>query len=133
MRRLPPLRQIAIGNAAVMTLVLVGSSPGALSQRHWVAAGTSATGAEYRYDRLDNRLTVDLRHYWESTANSRFQVSCGNARGDRAALGDGRTVMHLDGTWLDLDDVVYCKVRDPSKGIDQLDYNGGAFLHRADP
>ncbi len=132
MRRLPTLRHIAVGIAAVAILVLAGSIPDTIDQRSWVAMGSATGDAGFRYDRRHNVLVVDLRRDWDYNSQRRLGVACGDAHGDRRATGSRRTVMHLDGTSLALDAVGECKVLDPHMGLYENDLANRAFLHRAD-
>jgi len=113
-------------------LVLLGGIPDTVDQRSWVATGRSTDDATYRYDRRHNVLVVDLRRDWHSNSEVRLRVTCDDARGDRLAAGDRRTVMHLDGTSLELDATGYCKLLDPHQGFRENDAANGALMHRAD-
>jgi len=132
MRRLPRFREIAAGVGVVMAVVFAGNIPNANAHRSWVRTGVSTGDAAYRYDRLHNRLVVDLRRDWNYNTDARLDVYCGYARGDRPAIGASRTVMHLEGSSIELDDVVVCKVRDPRKDRYQSDFDETAFMHRLD-
>jgi hypothetical protein len=106
--------------------------PDTIDQRSWVATGRSTDDATYRYDRRHNLLVVDLRGDWHYNSEVQLRVACDDARGDRLATGDRRTVMHLDGTSLELDATGYCKLLDPHQGVRENDAANGALMHRAD-
>jgi len=87
-----------------------------------VRVGVSTADAAYRYDRLHTRLVRDLRRDWDYNTDARLDVYCEYARRDPPAIGASRTVMRPDGTSIELDDDVVCKVRDPRKGGYQLGF-----------
>ena len=67
---------------------------------------------------------------WHDNSEVRLRVRCVDARGDRLAAGDRRTVMHLDGTSLELDATGYCKLLDPHQDFRENDAAKGALMRR---
>ena len=67
---------------------------------------------------------------WHYNSEVRLRVTCDDARGDRLAAGDRRTVMHPDRTSLELDATGYCKLLDPHQGFRENDAANGALMRR---
>ena len=55
-----------------------------------------------------------------------------DARGDYLAADDRRTVMHPDGTSLELDATGYCKLLDPHQGFRENDAANGTLMRHLD-